>query len=100
MKEISGEFLLSLNMSCTHDSKGAVLFEGHSVQQTCISRFTSGHLKSLTFEQELKVFKICTMCFAARTKSGHTLECLHFNLDEVLLRPWSFPEIYRLMELV
>ncbi|GFW34278.1 hypothetical protein TNCV_220041 [Trichonephila clavipes] len=50
--------------------------EGHRGQKTCISRFASGHLKSLTFELGLRAFKISTENNAAEASPDHVLQCL------------------------
>ncbi|GFW25777.1 hypothetical protein TNCV_1310381 [Trichonephila clavipes] len=63
----------------------------------------SGHLKSLTSEQGLKVFKICTKSNAAQASSEHILHCLNFNLDELFLKPLLFLNFWKykgLMEFV
>lgn len=82
---------------------GAFSFTGQRSWQTCFSRFASGHLRSLTFEQGHKVFKLCTKCKTAQASPEHILQCIDFSLNEVFLSPLlflNFLEVYGLMELV
>lgn len=82
---------------------GAISFEGNRYQQTCISRFASGHLNSITFEQGQKLFKTCTKCRTAQASPEHILICLDFKLDEVFSKPLQFLDflgVFGLMELV
>ncbi|GFX78285.1 hypothetical protein TNCV_5136321 [Trichonephila clavipes] len=47
-----------------------------------LSRFLSGHIKTLTFQQGRKIF-----LEADQGSPGHTLNCLNFTVDEVLKNP-------------
>lgn len=82
---------------------GALLFDGLRGHQTCISRFASGHLRSLSYDQGLKVFKTCTKCRAAQASPEHILNCLDFTLDKVFSEPLlflDFLEVHGLVDLV
>lgn len=72
-------------------------------QQTALSRFLSGHISSLRFQQGRKLFSECHWCSAEQASPGHILECLDFTAHEILRDPLlflDFLEIFGFMELV
>ncbi|XP_071043019.1 uncharacterized protein [Parasteatoda tepidariorum] len=81
----------------------ALLFEGPRSQQTCLSRFASGHLRCLSYVQGQKTFGLCTKCRTAQASPEHILNCIDFKIDEVFSKPHlflDFLDIFGLMELV
>ncbi|GFT04641.1 hypothetical protein TNCV_334051 [Trichonephila clavipes] len=62
--------------------------------QTAFSRFVSGHIKTLTFRQDLKMFPDCHLCYSELTYSAHILSFLDFKNDEVLQDPLLFLEFH------
>ncbi|GFU75436.1 hypothetical protein TNCV_2861521 [Trichonephila clavipes] len=59
-------------------------------QQTALSCFFSGHIKSLTFQHDRKVFPECHRCETDQASPSHILSCLGFTTDEVLGNPILF----------
>ncbi|XP_042905437.1 uncharacterized protein [Parasteatoda tepidariorum] len=81
----------------------ALLFGGSRSQQTCLSRFASGHLRCLSYDQGQKTFGLCTKCKTAQASPEHILNCIDFKIDEVFSKPHlflDFLDIFGLMELV
>ncbi|GBL95834.1 hypothetical protein AVEN_227091-1 [Araneus ventricosus] len=57
--------------------------------QTALSRFVSGHLRSCSFSHGNKVFPVCTKCGVASASPEHILSCLRlsretFEMDSLL----------------
>ncbi|GBL78777.1 hypothetical protein AVEN_65317-1 [Araneus ventricosus] len=49
--------------------------------QTVLSRFVSGHLRSCSFSHGNKVFPVCAKCGAASASPEHILSCLRLSRE-------------------
>ncbi|GBN94302.1 hypothetical protein AVEN_203284-1 [Araneus ventricosus] len=49
--------------------------------QTALSRFVSGHLRSYSFSHGNKVFPVCTKCGIATASPEHILSCLRLSRE-------------------
>ncbi|GBM25847.1 hypothetical protein AVEN_151322-1 [Araneus ventricosus] len=49
--------------------------------QTALSRFVSGHLRSCSFSHGNKVFPVCAKCGVASASSEHILSCLRLSRE-------------------
>ncbi|GFT63215.1 autophagy protein 5 [Trichonephila clavipes] len=68
-------------------------------RQTALSRFFSGHIRYLTFEQGRKFFPECHRCEADQASPSHILNCLSFTFDEVLRNLILFLDFFFLLEI-
>ena len=71
--------------------------------QTTLSRFASGHLKTLTFQGGLKVFPICGKCATEMASPDHILDCLQLSWEDLVKEPLivvDFLRVFDLMEFV
>ena len=72
-------------------------------QQTTLSRFLSGHIKSLAFQQGERLFSECHWCGAVQASPEHILNCINFTVSEILRDPILFLDlldIFGFMEMV
>ncbi|KAF8791391.1 hypothetical protein HNY73_006268 [Argiope bruennichi] len=58
---------------------GALSFGGARQDQTALSRFKSGHLKTIRFSGGNKIFPICTKCNSSGATAEHLLRCIGFS---------------------
>ncbi|GBM10084.1 hypothetical protein AVEN_92912-1 [Araneus ventricosus] len=49
--------------------------------QTALSRFVSGHLRSCSFSHSNKVFPVCAKCGVASASPEHILSCLRLSRE-------------------
>ncbi|GBM47888.1 hypothetical protein AVEN_187788-1, partial [Araneus ventricosus] len=49
--------------------------------QTALSRFVSGHLRSCSFSHGNKVFPVCAKCGVASASPEHILSCLRLSRE-------------------
>ncbi|GBN23055.1 hypothetical protein AVEN_270337-1 [Araneus ventricosus] len=66
-------------------------------------RFLSGHIRSLTFSDNSKCFKICPKCTAEQATSDHILACLELFQQDLVSNPLltlDFFRVHRLMDLI
>ncbi|GBN05796.1 hypothetical protein AVEN_88101-1 [Araneus ventricosus] len=49
--------------------------------QTALSRFVSGHLRSYSFSHGNKVFPVCAKCGVASASPEHILSCLRLSRE-------------------
>lgn len=64
-------------------SGGSFLFDEHRSQQSCISRFASGHLRNLSYGDGQEVLRTCTRCVWEEGGGGllrHQV-CSYFKLS-------------------
>ncbi|XP_055932819.1 uncharacterized protein LOC129962845 [Argiope bruennichi] len=66
---------------------GSLSFGGARQDQTALSRFKSGHLKSLRFSGGNKTFPICTKCNSSEATAEHLLRCIGFSRENLLHSP-------------
>ncbi|GBM83501.1 hypothetical protein AVEN_199593-1 [Araneus ventricosus] len=71
--------------------------------QTTLTRFLSGHIRSLTFSDNSKCFEICPKCTAEQATPDHILACLGLSKQELVSNPLltlDFFRVHRLMDLI
>ncbi|GBL73124.1 hypothetical protein AVEN_159212-1 [Araneus ventricosus] len=71
--------------------------------QTTLTRFLSGHIRSLTFSDNSKCFEICPKCTAEQATPDHILACLGFSKQDLVPNPLmtlDFFRGHRLMDLI
>ncbi|GBM48990.1 hypothetical protein AVEN_55202-1 [Araneus ventricosus] len=71
--------------------------------QTTITRFLSGHIRSLTFSDNSKCFKTCPKCTAEQATPDHILACLGLSQQDLVSNPLltlDFFRVHRLMGLI
>ncbi|GFW49313.1 uncharacterized protein TNCV_3058231 [Trichonephila clavipes] len=83
---------------------GGSLAHGFTRQdQTLLSRFRSGHIKSMQFSEGRKSCEMCTNCSSEPATPAHILECLGLtkqDLADVPLLVFDFLKVYDVMDLV
>ncbi|GFY14827.1 uncharacterized protein TNCV_648701 [Trichonephila clavipes] len=83
---------------------GGSLAHGFTRQdQTLLTRFRSGHIKSMKISEGRKSFGMCTNCSSEPAKPAHILECLGLtkqDLADVTLLVLDFQKAYDVMDLV
>ncbi|GBM91878.1 hypothetical protein AVEN_270168-1 [Araneus ventricosus] len=52
--------------------------------QTTLTRFLSGHIRSLTFSNKSKRFEICPKCTAEQATPDHILTCLELSKQDLV----------------
>ena len=81
----------------------ALTFRGNRGDQTAYTRFTSGHIKCMRYEQQRKVYPTCNKCFSSAASPAHLLSCVDFEKEDFLCDPVLFFDFLRvngLMDLV
>ncbi|GBN22103.1 hypothetical protein AVEN_123116-1 [Araneus ventricosus] len=71
--------------------------------QTTLTRFLSGHIRSLTFSDNSKCFEICPKCTAEQATPDHILACLGLSKQDLVSNPLltlDFFRVRRLMDLI
>ncbi|GBO34130.1 hypothetical protein AVEN_6386-1 [Araneus ventricosus] len=71
--------------------------------QTTLTRFLSGHIRSLTFSDNSKCFEICPKCTAEQATPDHILACLGLSQQDLVsnsLLNLYFFRVHRLMDLI
>ncbi|GBN12974.1 hypothetical protein AVEN_217680-1, partial [Araneus ventricosus] len=71
--------------------------------QTTLTRFLSGHIRSLTFYDNSKCFEICPKCTAEQATPDHILACLGLAKQDLVSNPLltlDFFRVHRLMDLI
>ncbi|GBN33832.1 hypothetical protein AVEN_163314-1 [Araneus ventricosus] len=71
--------------------------------QTTLTRFLSGHIRSLTFSDNSKCFEICPKCTAEQATPDHILACLGLSKQDLVSNPLltlDFFRVHRLMDLI
>ncbi|UYV75162.1 hypothetical protein LAZ67_12002712 [Cordylochernes scorpioides] len=56
-------------------------------QQSLISRLKSGHLRTMTFQNDCKVFPLCTKCNSQPATPRHIIDCIDSSIDELYSSP-------------
>ncbi|GFW81904.1 RNase H domain-containing protein [Trichonephila clavipes] len=81
----------------------AISFKGSRSYQTAFSRFSTGHLRCMNFEDGKRSFPICPKCNISQFSPQHILQCLGFSCEKAVASPLlflDFVQIYGLMDLV
>ncbi|XP_071044562.1 uncharacterized protein [Parasteatoda tepidariorum] len=60
---------------------------GDRQTNTCLSRLASGHLKSLTFSANQKIFPLCPKCQQNQASPEHILNCLGLDWNDIHSSP-------------
>ncbi|GBN17870.1 hypothetical protein AVEN_40203-1 [Araneus ventricosus] len=71
--------------------------------QTTLTRFLSGHIRSLTLSDNSKCFEICPKCTAGQATPDHILACLALSKQDLVPNPLlalDFFRVHRLMDLI
>ncbi|GBM77804.1 hypothetical protein AVEN_142163-1 [Araneus ventricosus] len=71
--------------------------------QTTLTRFLSGNIRSLTFSDNSKCFEICPKCTAEQATPDHILACLGLSKQDLVSNPLltlDFFGVHRLMDLI
>ncbi|GBM29968.1 hypothetical protein AVEN_167443-1 [Araneus ventricosus] len=71
--------------------------------QTTLTRFLSGHIRSLTFSDNYKCFEICPKYTAEQTTPDHILACGGLSKQDLVSNPLltlDFFRVHRLMDLI
>ncbi|GBN64128.1 hypothetical protein AVEN_64788-1 [Araneus ventricosus] len=71
--------------------------------QTTLTRFLSGHIRSLIFSGNSKCFEICPKCTAEQATPDHILACLGLSQQDFISNPLltlDFFRVHRLMDLI
>ncbi|GBO34723.1 hypothetical protein AVEN_187277-1 [Araneus ventricosus] len=71
--------------------------------QTTLTRFFSGHIRSLTFSDNSKCFEVCPKCTAQQVTPDHILACLELSKHDLGSNPLltlDFFRVHRLMDLI
>ncbi|GFW82207.1 RNase H domain-containing protein [Trichonephila clavipes] len=82
---------------------GSLSLQCSRQEQTILTRFRSGHLRTLTFKDGSKVFLTCVRCSAYQAYPEHILDCLGLskqNLYEDSLMVLDFLRENEIMDLV
>ncbi|GBM22231.1 hypothetical protein AVEN_273420-1 [Araneus ventricosus] len=71
--------------------------------QTTLTRFLSGHIRSLTFSDNSMCFEMCPKCTAEQATPDHILACLGLSKQDLVSNPLlilDFFRVHRLMDLM
>ncbi|GBN98655.1 hypothetical protein AVEN_129586-1 [Araneus ventricosus] len=71
--------------------------------QKTLTRFLSGHIRSLIFSDNPKYFEICPKCTPEQVTPGHILACLGLSKQDLVSNPLltlDFFRVHRLMDLI
>ncbi|GFS78713.1 uncharacterized protein TNCV_3148821 [Trichonephila clavipes] len=80
-----------------------ISFKGSRSYQTPFSRFSTGHLRCMSFEGGKRGIPICPKCNISPFSPQHILQCLGISCEEAVASPLLFldyVQIYGLMNLV
>lgn len=86
-----------------HQPSGSLALNCDRQGQTAITRFLSGHLRTMTFSDGLRTFDTCTKCSSEQASPSHILECLGLNHQDLLGSPLlvlDFLRVFGFMDLV
>ncbi|GBM98653.1 hypothetical protein AVEN_273133-1 [Araneus ventricosus] len=68
--------------------------------QTTLTRFLSGHVRSLTFSDISKCFEICPKCTAEQATPDHILACLGLSKQDLVSNPLLTLDFFRVLSLM
>ncbi|GFV83069.1 uncharacterized protein TNCV_2801951 [Trichonephila clavipes] len=69
-------------------------------RQTIVTRFRSGHLRTLTSKNGSKALPICIRCSACQASSEHILNCLGFTKQDLYEYPLMVLDFLRVSEIM
>ncbi|GBO18229.1 hypothetical protein AVEN_46447-1 [Araneus ventricosus] len=82
---------------------GCLSIDCNRRDQTSLTRFLIGHIRSLTFSDNSKCFEICPKCTAEQATPDHILACLGLSKRDLVSNPLltlDFFRVHRLMDLI
>ncbi|GFU52247.1 RNase H domain-containing protein [Trichonephila clavipes] len=82
---------------------GSLFLQYSRKEQTILTRFRSGHLRTLTFRDGNKVFPTCIMCSACQASPEHILDCLGLSKQDLYEDPLivlDFLRVNGIMDLI
>ncbi|GBN82081.1 hypothetical protein AVEN_86900-1 [Araneus ventricosus] len=82
---------------------GCLSIDCNRHNQTTLTRFLRGYIRSLTFSDNFKCFEICPKCTAEQATPDHILACLGLSKQDLVSNPLltlDFFRVHRLMDLV
>ncbi|GBN28695.1 hypothetical protein AVEN_162328-1 [Araneus ventricosus] len=82
---------------------GCLSIDCNRRDQTTLTRFLSGHIRSLTFSDNSRCFEICPKCTAEQATPDHILACLGLSQKDLVSNPLltlDFFRAHRLMDLI
>ncbi|GBN19018.1 hypothetical protein AVEN_155354-1 [Araneus ventricosus] len=92
----------TIGESLMDGEKGQLLWSKPGAPTT-LTRFLSGHTRSLTFSDSSKCFEICPKCTAEQATPDHILACLGLSKQDLVSNPLlalDFFRVHRLMDLI
>ncbi|GBN88192.1 hypothetical protein AVEN_135572-1 [Araneus ventricosus] len=63
--------------------------------RTTLTRFLTGHIRSLTFSDNSKCFEICPKCTAEQATPDHILACLGLSQQDLVSNPLLTLDVFR-----
>ncbi|GBO15193.1 hypothetical protein AVEN_145903-1 [Araneus ventricosus] len=82
---------------------GCLSIDCSRCDQTTLTHFLSGHIRSLTFSDNSKCFEICPKRTAEQATPDHILACLGLSEQDLVSNPlltMDFFRVHRLMDLI
>ncbi|GBM47727.1 hypothetical protein AVEN_59571-1 [Araneus ventricosus] len=82
---------------------GCLSIDCNRRDQTTLTRFLSGYIRSLTFSDNSKCFEICPKCTAEQATPDHILACLGLSKQDLVSNPLltlDFFRVHSLMDLI
>ncbi|GBM96590.1 hypothetical protein AVEN_104546-1 [Araneus ventricosus] len=82
---------------------GCLSIDCNRRDQTTLTRFLSGHIRSLAFSDNSKSFEICPKYIAEQATPDHILACLGLPKQDLVSNPLltlDFFGVHRLMDLI
>ncbi|GBM21559.1 hypothetical protein AVEN_123371-1, partial [Araneus ventricosus] len=82
---------------------GCLSIDCNRSDQTTLTRFLRGHVRSSTFSDNSKCFEICPKCTAEQATPDHILACLELSKQDLVsnsLLTLDFFRMHRLMDLI
>ncbi|GBL77125.1 hypothetical protein AVEN_12761-1 [Araneus ventricosus] len=82
---------------------GCLSIDYSRLDQTTLTSFLSGHIRSLTFSNNSKCFEICPKCTAEQATPDHILACLGLSQQDLISNPLltlDFFRVHGLMDLI
>ncbi|GBM62928.1 hypothetical protein AVEN_22334-1 [Araneus ventricosus] len=82
---------------------GCLSIDCNRRDQTTLTGFLSGHIRSLTFSDNSKCFEICPKCTSEQATPDHILACLWLSKQDLVSNPLltlDLFRVHRLMDLI
>ncbi|GBN13506.1 hypothetical protein AVEN_181332-1 [Araneus ventricosus] len=102
--KLSGSFHRSITgISVLDKVGGCPSIDCSRLDKTILTRYLSGHIRSLTFSDNSKCFEISPKCTAEQATPDHILACLGLSKQDLVPNPLltlDFFKVHRLMDLI